>query len=142
MIQRIQSLFLLFAAALVGAFLALGDAWRSVAAGVYPWVTPVTLVLGGLVTLLALGAVFLYKDRPRQRQAIMAAQWLDLVLVLVLVVVMVLINMSDQIIWEAVAMQTAYITALLPVGAYVFLRLARRGVEKDIALVRSMDRLR
>ena len=35
-----------------------------------------------------------------------------------------------------------YLTLLLPIVAYVFLRLARRGVEKDIALVRSMDRLR
>lgn len=142
MIQRIQSLFLLFAAALVGAFLVLGDTWRTIAAGVYPWVTPVTVVLGVIVVLLALGAVFLYKDRQRQRQVVLAAQWADLVLVLVLVIVMVLINMSDEIIWEAVAMQTAYITAVLPVGAYVFLRLARRGIEKDIALVKSMDRLR
>ena len=31
---------------------------------------------------------------------------------------------------------------LLPVLAYVFFLLARRGIDKDIALVRSMDRLR
>jgi len=142
MIQRLQSLYLLFAAALVGAFLTLGDIWRTLIAQVYPWVGPLTLVLGGLVVAASLVAVFFYKDRPRQRQTIMVAQWLDIALVLVLVGVMVAVNLSDEVGWEATAAQTAYITALLPFGAYVFLRLARRGVEKDIALVRSMDRLR
>jgi hypothetical protein len=40
------------------------------------------------------------------------------------------------------ASTSVYLTLLMPIVAYVFLRLARRGVEKDIALVRSMDRLR
>lgn len=142
MIQRIQSLYLLFAAALVGVFLVIGDVWRILVGMIYPWVGPVILVLGGLVILTALGAVFLYRDRPRQRQVILVSQWLDLALVLTLVGVMVAINLDDDVLWEAAAAQTAYITALLPFGAYVFLRLARRGVEKDIALVKSMDRLR
>jgi phosphoglycerol transferase MdoB-like AlkP superfamily enzyme len=142
MLQRLQSLYLLFAAALVGAFLTIGDVWRTLVAQVYPWVGPVSLVLGGLIVAASLVAVFLYKDRPRQRQVILVAQWLDLALVLALVGVMVAVNLSDEVAWQAAAAQTAYITALLPFGAYVFLRLARRGVEKDIALVRSMDRLR
>jgi hypothetical protein len=142
MIQRIQSLYLLFAALLVVAFLVLGDVWRVLVGAVYPWVTPTTLILGGLTALVALIAVFLYKDRPRQRQVILVAQWLDLALVLVLVGVMVAINLDEDLLWEPAAAQGAYITALLPFGAYIFLRLARRGVEKDTALVRSMDRLR
>jgi phosphoglycerol transferase MdoB-like AlkP superfamily enzyme len=141
MIQRVQSLYLLLAAAFVGVFLSVGDVWRTVVAVIYPWAAPVTLLLGALVVVAALVAVFLYKDRARQRQVVFAAQLLDLALVLVLVVVMVLINSGDHPAW-ADAAQTAYLTALLPLGAYIFLRLARRGVEKDIALVRSMDRLR
>jgi phosphoglycerol transferase MdoB-like AlkP superfamily enzyme len=142
MIQRVQSLFLLFAAALVAAFLTIGDVWRTIVATVYPWVGPLTLVLGLIVIAVSLLAVFLYKDRVRQRKVVLAAQTLDLVLVLVLVAVMVIVNLREDLLWEPAAMQTAYITALLPFGAYVFLRLARHGIEKDIALVKSMDRLR
>lgn len=142
MIQRIQSLYLLLAAAFVGAFLVLGDAWRTLIAIAYPWVAPVTLILGGLTAVAALVAVFLYKERTRQRQVALAAQWLDLLLVLVLVGVLVAVNLNEEPVWEPAAAPTVYLTALLPFVAYVFLRLARRGIEKDIALVRSMDRLR
>lgn len=141
MIQRIQSLYLLAAALFVLAFVFLGDVWRTSVGGLFPWVGPVTLALGLATTLAALGAVFLYKDRRRQRTVILVAQWLDLVLVLLLVGVMVALNLGEYEGW-GMASQTAYITALLPFAAYVFLRLARRGVEKDIALVKSMDRLR
>lgn len=141
MIQRIQSLYLLLAAAFVGVFLALGDVWRTVVAVILPWVAPVSLLLGGAVVVTALVAVFLYKDRARQRQVILLAQYLDLALVLALMLAIFLLNSGAEPAW-ADAAQTAYITALLPLAAYLFLRLARRGVEKDIALVRSMDRLR
>ncbi len=142
MIQRIQSLYLLLAAALVGVFLTIGHIWRELVAAIYPWVGPFILVVGGLVIVAALVSVFLYRDRQRQRAAIGIAQWLDLFLVLVLVVVIVVVNLRDDLIWEPAVLQTAYITAILPFGAYIFLRMARRGVEKDIALVKSMDRLR
>ena len=142
MIQRVQSLFLLFAALLVGAFLTIGDVWRTVVVAVYPWVGPLTLALGGIVVVASLVAVFLYKDRQVQRKVVLLAQVVDLILVLLLVGVMVVVNLRPDLLWEPVAMQTAYITALLPFGAYVFLRLARHGIEKDIALVKSVDRLR
>ncbi len=138
MIQRIQSLYLLVAAALVITFLSLGNVWAVGLEEAFPWVSPVVLVVGGLTVLVTLGAVFLYKDRARQRTVIAAAQWLDLALVLVLVGVLVALAFGEG----APVPPSAVVTALLPFGAYVFLRLARRGVEKDIALVRSMDRLR
>ena len=67
-------------------------------------------------------------------------QWLDLALVILLVGSLAAINVGDDVVLAADA--SLYLTLLLPVVAYVMLRLARRGVEKDIALVRSMDRLR
>ena len=141
MIQRLQSLYLLFAAADLVLFLVFGGVWQQVIAAEYPWITPVAFVLGGLAALVALVAVFLYKDRPKQRKVVLAAQWLDLLLVLVIVGGLVALTLGDAV-SVGVAATSFYLTLLLPVVAYVFLRLARRGVEKDIALVRSMDRLR
>lgn len=139
MIQRIQSLYLLFAAAFVVLFLVLGEAWAPLAA-VYAWLTPAVLVVGGLTALAAFAAVFFYKDRGMQRTIVLAAQWLDLILVLVVVGALAATNLSDGV--TVIADVSLYLTLLLPLVAYVMLRLARRGVEKDIALVRSMDRLR
>ena len=140
MIQRIQSLYLLFGAALVVLFLVLGAAWQDTLGAVYTWLTPTALVLGGLTALAALAAVFFYKDRQLQRKIVLAAQWLDLALVLVLVGALAAVSLNDEIAF--VADTSLYLSLLLPLVAYVMLRLARRGVEKDIALVRSMDRLR
>lgn len=138
MIQRIQSIYLLVAAGLIVAFLAFGGVWRELAAFVFPWAWGIVLAVGGLTALASLVAIFLYKDRPRQRQAAIAAQWLVLLLLLVLVGLSLAANVDD-----AIRVGTApYLTALLPLAAYLCLRFARRGIEKDIALVKSMDRLR
>lgn len=141
MIQRLQSLYLLFAALFLVLFLVFGGVWRTVIAVTYPWVTPVSVALCGLAALIALVAVFLYKDRATQRKTVLAAQWVDLVLVFVLVGCLVALTLNDDVALGVEA-TSVYLTLLLPIVAYVFLRLARRGVEKDIALVRSMDRLR
>lgn len=141
MIQRLQSLYLLFAAAFLVLFLVFGGVWQGVVAVAYPWITPVAFVLGGLAALVALVAVFLYRDRAKQRKVVLAAQWLDVLLVLVMVGGLVALTFGDEA-GLGVGATSLYLTLLLPVVAYVFLRLARRGVEKDIALVRSMDRLR
>ena len=140
MIQRLQSLYLLFAAVLVALFFVVGQAWQTVIGAVYPWLTVTSIALGGLVILFALVSVFFYKDRANQRKLILVAQWLDLGLVVALVgCLAAFIAENDTGVAVPVAL---YVTLLFPVAAYVFLRLARRGVEKDIALVRSMDRLR
>ena len=140
MIQRIQSLYLLFAAAFVVLFLVLNEGWQATLGAVYPWLTPTVLALGGLAALATLAAVFFYKDRARQRTLVLAAQWLVLALVLVLVGCLVATTLSEDIVLEPTPY--LYVTLLFPLVAYLMLRLARRGVEKDIALVRSMDRLR
>jgi hypothetical protein len=141
MIQRLQSLYLLFAALFVGLFLVIGDAWYAAVGPVFPWATLVATVLGGLTALVALAAVFLYRDRKKQRTVIRAAQWLDLLLVLVVVGCVIALSFGGAA-GLGVAAVPVYVTLLLPIVGYVFLRLALRGVEKDIALVRSMDRLR
>jgi len=141
MIQRLQSLYLLFAALFAALVLVVGDAWFSVITPVYPWLTLAVPVIAGLTALVALVAVFLYKDRKRQRSIVLAAQWLDILLVLAMGGGIAALVIGDSAALGAGA-TLVFLTLLLPVVAYVFLRLARRGVEKDIALVRSMDRLR
>ncbi len=141
MIQRLQSLYLLFAAAFLVLFLVVGGVWQGVIAAAYPWITPVAYGLAGLAALVSLVAVFLYRDRAQQRKVVLAAQWLDILLALVMVGGLAALSLGEEVA-VGVGATAFYLTLLLPVVAYVFLRLARRGVEKDIALVRSMDRLR
>lgn len=140
MIQRLQSLYLLFAALLVALFFVLGEAWREVVGTIYPWLTATTLALGGLVTLLALVSIFFYKDRQNQARVVRVAQGLDLALVGVLAGCLVALSLNEEA--GGLIPVSLYLTLLFPVAAYLFLRLAKRGIDKDIALVRSMDRLR
>lgn len=142
MIQRPQSIYLLLAAALLALFLIIGGDWNLVAAAVLPWSGTLALVLAGLTIAASLGAIFLYKDRPRQRQVVMGAQWLDLALVVLVVGVMIVASLEDVILLDGDVIRGAYFDVIMPFLAYIFLRFARRGVEKDIELVRSMDRLR
>lgn len=137
MIQRVQTLFLLLAGALLIAFLVFSNAWAGGIAPTLPWLAPTVLVAAGLTAAVSLTAMLFYKDRARQRTVILAGQWLAVLTVAgVLTGLIVSIPDADGSIFGRVA------TALLPVAAYVMLRLARRGVEKDIDLVKSMDRLR
>lgn len=140
MIQRAQSLYLLVAALLVGLFFVVGDAWQTFIAPAYPWAEPLALVLGGLTAAVALVAVFLYRNRKQQRAVIGAAMWLDLGLILVVVGTLVARAFGPEP--ETTVPYSTFWSVLLPIVAYVALRMAKRGVEKDIALVRSMDRIR
>ena len=138
MIQRIQSLYLVAAALLLALFAALGDTWATAIAEDVPWLGTVGMILAVVTAITALVSVALYKDRPRQRQVIHAAQWLDLALVVVVLVGFYLAFDS-----EAFQAPTGYyLVALQPIVAYLLLRMARQRVTADIEVVRSMDRLR
>lgn len=141
MIQRIQSVYLLAGALLLVLFAALGEAWLSVVGTAFPWLTPLAYGLTGLSALTALISVFLYKQRDLQAKVILGAQWLTLALVFVLAVTFAMLSFRTGEELSAAGI-TGLMVLLLPVVAYVCLSLARRGVKKDIALVRSMDRLR
>ena len=81
MIQRIQSLYLVAGALLLALFVALGSTWATAIAQEQAWLGTLGYVLAGVTALVALVAVFLYKNRELQRKVIHAAQWLDLALV-------------------------------------------------------------
>lgn len=141
MIQRIQSVYLLLGAAGVIGLLFINRLWASAAVQTLAWFGPALLGLGGLVALVAIGAIFLYKNRPRQRSVIVGLQVLTLLFVLVLYAGLYLSGTLDALTGSGLSF-SAVLIVTLPVVAYLFFFLARRGVEKDIKLIRSMDRLR
>ncbi len=130
MIQRIQSAYLLLAAAcLVGVPFLEGviapDAWS--------WFTPVTVAFAILLAAGCVGAIFVYKQRQRQKTFV-------LVILVMLLPLMVLLTAGATVRGMAGLREAAPI--MLPVVAFALLLMARRSVQKDIDLVRSMDRLR
>jgi len=145
MIQRIQSLFLLLAAA--SAFALFGLPFASVAQatpetifadGVYDIMDHVgTMVLFGLAGALALVSIFLFNNRKLQmslsRFAIIA-NIIGFILALALFFndrqVMGTVEPDDQL------------GVYLPILFIVFALLALRFIGKDEKLVKSMDRLR
>ena len=140
MIQRIQTVYLVLGAVALGALLFFGVVWQG-AATVQGWFTPAVVLVDSLAVAVALGAIFLYKNRPRQRQVIVVAQ--------VLTTVLLIVFCGGLYLADALYVRTAQgldvgmlVVLLLPIVAYVLFLLARRGVEKDIERVRSMDRLR
>ncbi len=136
MIQRLQSLYLLLAIVCVAALLALGYPFASEAAAQYPWFAPAVSLLGGVVILLAGLALFQFRDRPRQVKTTLYAFLLADVLGIVQAAGYGLGGDLD-------ALPTLGVIALvLPFAASALLFLARLFIGKDIALVRSMDRLR
>ncbi len=137
MIQRIQTVYLLLAAMALALFVAFGlpDAQALETLSWMWWVVAGFVVLAALVCV---GAVSLYSNRPRQRRTIAMAQWLVLLALLGLAAMFALVPALRETLMDLYAV-LGY--ALLLV-AYLFVRLALRGVDRDIALVRSMDRLR
>ena len=141
MIQRIQTVYLLVGALLLGFFLVLAPAWFEAVSLYAGWVIPVLYVLAGVTAAAALLAVFFYKQRARQATMIAAALWLDLALVMVLVGAQGYLSFQTDADLTA-AGAAGFAVLLLPIFAYVAFRLAKRGVQKDMDLVQSMDRLR
>ena len=141
MIQRIQTVYLVLGGVALGALLLTEPVMHGAAAVAHGWFTPVVIGLAALADLVALGAVFLYNNRPLQRKVIVLAQGLT---VLLLVALFGGLYLADALFVRTTQGidTTMLVTLLLPILAYVFFMLARRGVTKDIELVKSMDRLR
>lgn len=141
MIQRIQTVYLALGVVALGALFFVAPPYVRAAAVGQSWVLPVVYGLAGLAAFVALGAIFLFKDRPKQRRVIVGAQVLT---VLHLVALYGGLFLADALYVRTTAGLDAMrlLTLLLPLLAYLLFWLARRGVDRDIALVKSMDRLR
>ncbi len=146
MIQRIQSIFLLLAAASGFAVLALPFASTNEAVQSSALFSDKVYSIGdniGLLVLFALAgalstaAIFLYKNRPLQMKIGRIALIAD-ILGIVLAIILFwqdLANIGSSAVNDGTA-------GYLPVVFIVFTALALRAIKKDENLVRSADRLR
>ena len=133
MIQRVQSLWLLAAVAVMAVFCVLP--FGSVAGKAIEVASDIFVLVPALVSaLLCLVAIFLYRSHGRQKAVIVA-------------------SMAFAIISEAFALVGVHVadgagfsslswTLLLPPAAVVAQIAAWRGVNADQRLLRSYDRLR
>jgi FtsH-binding integral membrane protein len=144
MIQRIQSIWLLLAA-LCNAGLFMFDLYRvdeaAATAGArninvvshYP-----SLLIAIVITLLPFIAIFMFKNRKKQR--LMALMGMVLTIGFLALTLMRVTNVNNAT--SAPTTGSYWIGSILPVLAIVFLIMAIRGIRNDERLVKSMDRLR
>lgn len=141
MIQRIQTVYLFLGGLALASLGAFDLPWSSTAASAYPWFVP---ILAGLVVLSVGGAfwaIFLYEERKRQRSLVVAVQVGTLLVAGLLYGALywtseLTFSGPDGVLWSRAAV------LILPIVSYAFFFLARRGIDHDIELVKSMDRLR
>lgn len=141
MIQRKQSVYLLLGAVSLSVIFFLDGVLDSQAAALLAWYTPSLIATGALTVVLAIAAIFLYDNRELQKRLVVGIQVLDLAFIALLVGGMFLTGTLRVPAGGPEAVERILVL-LLPVLAYVFFYLARRGIQSDIDLVRSMDRLR
>lgn len=136
MIQRIQTVFLTMAAAALVALLLTDIVHTS--GSLARWGT---LLFGVPALVGAIGAIFLFRNRYRQRRLIVATQLSTILAVVALY--------GSLYLQGALSVRTMVgvdvmrlVVLMLPLAAYLCLILARRGVTRDIRLIESMDRIR
>ncbi len=138
--QRIQTVYLALGAVALVALLFFDILWEG-AASAQGWFTPAVVALAGGAAAIAVVAIFLFKDQPKQRKVIILAQLVTVVLMVVLFGGLYLADALYVRTTEGVDV-AMLITLLLPLIAYLLYLLARRAVTKDIKLLKSVDRLR
>lgn len=141
MIQRIQSVYLLLGAIALVADVFLDSLWQSRAAVAYVWFEPAFVGLSLIAAAIASVAIFLYKDRKRQRRVVVGVQ-MGVVLALLVLYGGLYLSGGLNVRTGGALDINKLIMLGLPVVAYLLFFLARRGIEHDIELVESMDRLR
>jgi Domain of unknown function (DUF4293) len=146
MLQRVQTIYLLLAAAASGSVFALpffkgvpSDGASFFSDGVFNTQDHVSLMAMATLTVLnAVLTIFLFKNRSQQSLFCLLLAVANLLLIGVMFGVL-----STQVpISEVLNKLTIGLGAILPLLAVVFALLARKGVVADDRLVRSADRLR
>jgi len=141
MIQRLQTVYLFLGALALMAFGVFDLPWNSAAASTHVWFVPSLIGLLVLTSGTALWSIFLYEDRERQRTVVVGVQ---LGTVLVAGVLYGGLYLTSELTFtgpQGIDWGRASVLAL-PILAYGLFFLARRGINHDIELVKSMDRLR
>ncbi|HLV62029.1 DUF4293 domain-containing protein [Galbibacter sp.] len=136
MIQRIQSIYLLVVVLISAGLPFLLPLWTDGQANqVYAQNELMILGCFGVVTLLALIAIFMYKNRKNQFVINRLNMILNLFLLGFFVYRSLALSGESNISEKGIGM-------LLPIVSIVFLVLANKAIKKDEDLVKSVDRLR
>lgn len=144
MIQRIQTVYLFLAAALLAAFAFMLpvfelDKLSNIGLGQMlsdPTVKTLTMVAAGITAAVALLAIFLYANRKVQMKVIMGAVLFNIITLALVGYDYYDISRSD-IVNIKIGFEIAF-----PIISIILLFLANSGVKKDDKLVRQADRLR
>ena len=141
MIQRIQSLYLIIASIVLLVLFLFDAVWPGGYTDVPSWL-PLAMVICCLLAIgSAIWALLLYRDRNRQHKVVLYAQIFTIAAIVVLLVGLWQVGELSPMLGEPGG-TTKLIAVLLPFVSYVLLFLARKAIERDIELVRSIDRLR
>lgn len=144
MIQRVQTIYLFLAAALLAAFAFMLpvfelDKLSNIGMGEMisdPTVKTLTMVAAGIAAAVALFSVFLYGNRKVQMNVIMGA-----VLFNIITLALVGYDYYDITQSEIFNIKIGF-ELVFPILSVVLLFLANAGVKKDDRIVRQADRLR
>ncbi|MBZ0207220.1 MAG: DUF4293 domain-containing protein [Flavobacteriales bacterium] len=94
----------------------------------------------GVLSALLLGVIFLYKNRVRQLRI---TRMVNLLVMAILVFLFITDNSMRAYLEQGGKVENSFgFSAILPLLMVVFTLLAERGIRKDEALVKGMDRLR
>ncbi len=147
MIQRIQTVFLFLAALAFIALFQFPFAVSDVASKGFLqdkvfniFDNPILIALAGLGGLIALIAIFLFKNRPLQVRLTYLTIITGVLLIVAAVVLFLNEGNSQQIIEKGQISDS--IGLYMPVLGLIFGFLAARFIKKDEKIVRSADRLR
>ncbi|TDI77782.1 MAG: DUF4293 family protein [Bacteroidetes bacterium] len=142
MIQRIQSVYLLSGCLFLASNFLLSEVWTGPAAEHSDWFTPVSLGLNSLGIAGGLFSIALFRNRDRQLQvisAIMVTSLAGLIVVSFCLYSGGILPGVESVEANSIQPLLAVITPLSATGLFT---MARRGVNTDIKLLRSVDRLR
>ena len=141
MIQRIQSLWLLLAAAAIFFTFKLpiagGRTQTNTVSEVFASSSLIMFIVGILLGLIAIVAIVLFKNRANQKRLI----WLGILLDIVFMVLMYF-EMESLKENTSLVSQTFKSGAIFPVLYIILLVMAFNGIRHDEKLIKSVDRLR
>lgn len=145
MIQRIQTIFLFFAAASFFAMFYIPFATSDVAAGTLMSDTAysvedhillgVLCILGGILSLVA---IFLYKNRPLQ----LRLGYFIIIAAVFIIVTAILLFLNESKAIEGTVNISEGFGLAMPIVTIILVVLANKFIKKDQKIVKSMDRLR
>ena len=140
MIQRIQSVYLLLGSAACA--LPFGFGFAALEPAAPAWVGTVRTALVALAAVVGFVSIFLFTNRSRQQSVVFLAQMLALLCFIIVVATLLLYGSNGTGVQALVGDSDSVVTSAAPLVGGLLYVAARRGIARDIKLVKSMDRLR